>query len=69
MVWGLHCIISEDAADLEHMVGQACRIAFQEGFAAPGQRIVVIAGAPIGTPGSTNMLRLAFVGNDGSAAG
>ena len=67
LVWGLHCVISEDAADLEHMVDQACRLAFQEGFASPGQRIIVIAGAPIGTPGSTNMLRLAFVGNDGFA--
>ena len=49
------------------MVDQACRLAFQEGFASPGQRIIVIAGAPIGTPGSTNMLRLAFLGNDGFA--
>jgi len=67
LVWGLHCVISEDASDLEHMVEQACQIAYREGFAAPGQRIIVIAGAPIGTPGSTNMLRVAFVGNDGAS--
>jgi pyruvate kinase len=69
LVWGLHCVISEDASDLDHMVEQACQIAYREGFATPGQRIIVIAGAPIGTPGSTNMLRVAFVGNDGSAKG
>jgi pyruvate kinase len=69
LVWGLHCIISEDAADLEHMVEQACQLAYREGFASPGQRIIVIAGAPIGTPGSTNMLRVAFVGSDGLTGG
>jgi len=43
------------------MVDRACRIAFREGFAAAGQRIVVTAGVPLGTPGATNLLRVAFV--------
>jgi pyruvate kinase len=67
LVWGLHHH-QRDCRDPDHMVDQACRIAFKEGFAGPGQRIIVIAGAPIGTPGSTNMLRVAFVGNDGFTA-
>ena len=28
--------------------------------------IIVTAGVPLGTPGSTNVLRIAFVGEDGS---
>ena len=55
-------MLTEDAKDLEDLSERACRIAFQEGFAEPGQRIVVTAGVPLGTPGATNMLRVAFVG-------
>ncbi len=62
LVWGLHCVLTEDAKDLDDLSERACRIAFQEGFAEPGQRIVVTAGVPLGTPGATNMLRVAFVG-------
>jgi len=62
MVWGLHCVLTSDAVDLDEMVDKACRISYQEGFAQPGQRIIVSAGVPLGTPGATNMLRVAFVG-------
>jgi pyruvate kinase len=44
------------------MVDRACQIAFRDGFATSGQRIVVTAGVPLGTPGATNLLRVAFVG-------
>ena len=66
LVWGLHCVLTEDAKDLDDLSDRACRIAFQEGFAQPGQRIVVTAGVPLGTPGATNMLRVAFVGRKDS---
>ncbi|WP_166936250.1 pyruvate kinase [Rhizomicrobium electricum] len=62
LVWGLHCIYTEDAQDLDDMVDRAARFAFLEGFAKPGERIVVTAGVPLRTPGATNMLRVAFVG-------
>lgn len=68
VVWGLHCVITEDAVDLEDMVDRACTIAFREGFARPGDRIAITAGVPLGTPGATNMLRIAFVGQDGSGS-
>ena len=65
LVWGMHCVVSEDAHDSEDMVDRACRIAFREGFAAPGERVIITAGVPFGTPGATNMLRIAYVGSDG----
>ncbi|WP_106751474.1 pyruvate kinase [Pannonibacter carbonis] len=67
LAWGLHCVVSEDANDEEDMVDRACRIAHQEEFAKPGQRVIITAGVPFGTPGSTNMLRIAFVGSDGKS--
>ena len=64
VVWGLHCVLTGDAETLDEMVGKACRIAYREEFAKPGQRIIISAGVPLGTPGATNMLRVAFVGED-----
>jgi len=64
VVWGVHCIVAEDARSLDDMVDRACRLAFREGFAKAGQRIIIVAGVPLGTPGATNMVRIAFVGSD-----
>ncbi len=61
MVWGLHCVLTEDPTDLDDMVDKACRIACQEEFAHPGERVIITAGVPLGTPGATNMIRVAFV--------
>jgi pyruvate kinase len=61
LVWGVHCIVAEDAHDLDDMVERACRLACKDGIAAPGQRVIIVAGVPLGTPGATNMLRIAFV--------
>ena len=62
VAWGVHCVVTEDAHDQDDMVDRACRIAFKEGFAKSGQRVIVVAGVPLGTPGATNMLRIAYVG-------
>jgi pyruvate kinase len=64
LVWGVHCVVAEDAHDQDDMVERACRIAFTEGFAKAGRRVIIVAGVPLGTPGATNMLRIAFVGGD-----
>ena len=65
IAWGLHCVVTEDATDLEDVVHRACRIAVDEDYASPGDRVMIIAGVPLRTPGSTNMLRIAFVSSDG----
>ena len=64
LLWGTHCVVSPDATDLDDMVDRACRITLQEGFGAPGDRIIITAGVPLRTPGSTNMLRIAYLGAD-----
>lgn len=65
LVWGTHCVVTEDARDLDDMVDRACRIAFEEKFGNAGDRIIITAGVPLGTPGATNMLRIAYIGADG----
>jgi pyruvate kinase len=65
--WGVHCIVTEDAKDPGDMVERACRLAFKDGFAKAGRRVIIVAGVPLGTPGATNMLRIAFVGADAAS--
>ncbi len=66
-VWGVHCVIAEDAHDQDDMIDRAARIAFRDGFAKAGQRVIIVAGVPLGTPGTTNMVRIAYVGPDRDA--
>jgi pyruvate kinase len=66
VAWGVHSVVAEDARDQDDMVNRACRLAFKEGLAQVGQRIIVVAGVPFRTPGATNMVRIAVVS---SAAG
>ncbi len=61
LVWGLHCVHTKDVSNFSDMVSKAARIAHRDAFAEAGQRIVVTAGVPFGTPGATNVLRIAWV--------
>jgi pyruvate kinase len=67
VVWGVHCVVAEDAQNLDDMVSRAGSIAFRDGFARAGQRVIIVAGVPLRAPGTTNMLRIASVGPDEDA--
>ncbi len=69
VAWGVHCVVADDARDQDDMVERACRLAFRDGFAKAGRRVIIVAGLPLGTPGATNMIRIAFVGADTVADG
>jgi len=68
IAWGVHPIITDDARDERDMADRACRHAFIEGFAHPGERIIVVAGVPFGKSGGTNNMRIAGIGPEGGAA-
>ena len=61
MVWGVHSVHIPDVTDVNQMVELACEVARRENFAQTGQTIVTIAGMPFGTPGTTNLMRIATV--------
>jgi pyruvate kinase len=67
LVWGVHPVVGEEIHDVTEMAETGAGAALKEGFAKPGQRIILIAGVPFGTPGSTNMIRIAFVNADAKA--
>jgi pyruvate kinase len=61
MVWGVHCVLTNDPENQAAMVRKACRIAFDEGFAKAGDGVLIVAGVPLGSPGTTNMVRIAHL--------
>jgi pyruvate kinase len=69
LTWGVHSVVAADARDQDDMVNRACRIAVREGLAGLGQRLIVVAGVPFGTPGATNMVRVAVVTSAAADAG
>jgi len=68
VVWGLHPVVTDDARDERDMADRACRHAFIEGFAQTGERVIIVAGVPFGTPGATNNMRIALIGPEGGSA-
>jgi len=61
LLWGAHCVHTSDVTNTSEMVRKACRIAHDEGFAESGDKLVITAGVPFGTPGTTNLLRIAWI--------
>jgi len=64
LVWGVHSVWTNETTDINTMTELACKTALHEGFAVPGDNVVIAAGVPFGQPGTTNMLRLAKVRAD-----
>jgi pyruvate kinase len=61
VTWGVHCVLAEDPKSVADMVTRACKFVAGEGLAHAGDKVIVSAGLPFGTPGATNMLRVVRV--------
>jgi pyruvate kinase len=59
LVWGLEPRVAEQPPDIETMTDEAARLACDLGLAAPGARVLIVAGPPKGAPGAANLLRIA----------
>ena len=69
LAYGVHSVLTEDIRNFSDMVHKATRIAYAHGLAEDGQRLVITAGVPFGMPGSTNILRIAWVERPSLPAG
>lgn len=65
LVWGIHPFLTADPKNLAEMVQRAAQIVFDDGWVKAGEGMVITAGIPIGSPGTTNMLRIAFLDENG----
>jgi pyruvate kinase len=59
--WGLHCVVTEELDRFKMAVVNAARAARLYGFATDKDKIIVTAGVPFNTPGTTNILMVAPV--------
>ncbi len=64
LLWGTHNVITRDVESFEEMVAKAKRIALRQGIARAGDRVIVMAGVPFRTPGSTNVLHVVQIVGD-----
>jgi pyruvate kinase len=58
LLWGAHAVRTRDIASFEEMVAKAKRMALRHKAAKGGERIIITAGVPFGTPGSTNVIHI-----------
>ena len=58
LVWGLEPRVGAQASSIETMTDEAAQLAARLGLAGPGDRVLIIAGPPLGAPGAANLLRI-----------
>jgi pyruvate kinase len=62
--WGVHAVHTRDVSSFEEMVGKARRMALRHKLAAKGERMVIMAGVPFKTSGSTNVIHVVQLEGD-----
>ena len=64
LLWGTHNVHTRDVESFEEMVAKAKRIALRQNIAKGGDSVIVMAGVPFRTPGSTNVLHVVRIVGD-----
>jgi len=64
LLWGSYAVHTRDVESFEEMVAKAKRMALRHHLAKAGDRVIVIAGVPFKTPGSTNVLHVVRIIGD-----
>jgi pyruvate kinase len=59
LVWGLEPRVASQPRGIAAMTDEAAHLAAELGLAGPGERVLIIAGPPMGAPGAANLLRIA----------
>lgn len=58
LLWGVYAVHTRDVSSFEEMVEKGKRMTLRHQIAKGGERIVLMAGIPFGTAGSTNVLHV-----------
>ena len=64
LLWGAHSVHTRDVGNFEQMVAKSKRMALRARIAEGSDRVIVMAGVPFGTPGSTNVLHIVRLTGD-----
>ncbi len=58
LVWGLEPRVASQPRGIATMTDDAAHLAAELGLAGAGERVLIIAGPPLGAPGAANLLRI-----------
>lgn len=58
VAWGIYSVVNQRLSKVEEITSTALEIAQAQNMARRGDTVVITAGVPFGTPGSTNSLRI-----------
>ncbi len=64
LLWGVHAVHTRDVSSFEDMVAKSKRMVLRHKLAVGGDRVILMAGVPFGTPGSTNVLHVVRLTGD-----
>jgi pyruvate kinase len=62
--WGVHAVHTRDVNNFEEMVGKAKRMVLRHHLAEAGDRVLIMAGVPFKTSGSTNVIHVVKIVGD-----
>lgn len=62
LYWGVEPIIGPYSENTDEMIDLSVQAALEQGCVEEGNSLVITAGIPIGTPGSTNMIKVVNLG-------
>ena len=65
LTWGVETFLVPEVQHTDEMVGRSTRRCWSIGRCRPGDLVVIVAGTPPGTPGSTNLVRVHQLGSEG----
>lgn len=63
LYWGVEPLLGPYSANTDEMIEMSLQCALRNGAISYGASVVITAGVPIGTPGSTNLIKVVTVGN------
>lgn len=63
LYWGVTPLLGPFSADTDEMIDLSLKCALGHGVVRDGSTVIVTAGVPIGSPGSTNLIKVVSVGN------
>ena len=61
LLWGVYPFLTLPATTTDKVIEESMKVAKKKGIAKKGDRIIVLAGAPTGVPGTTNLLKVLTV--------
>jgi len=61
LLWGVYPFLTLPATTTDRIIEESLKVIREKGIARRGERVIVLAGAPTGVPGTTNLLKVLTV--------